>query len=82
MSLRRNLPVGVQQPQVLKTQMRHELVRRRLAVQENKLLGDGDDDGRLRQILAREGHIRQRARLAIEIPLAGQSRASGTFSTK
>ena len=77
MSLRRNLPVGVEQPQILETQVRHELALRRLAIQQHQLLGDGGNDGRLREILAGKGNIRKRARLAVEIPLAGRIQCLG-----
>ena len=76
-SLRRNLPVGVQQPQVLEPQVGHELAFRGLAVQDDQLLGDGGDDGRLRQVLAGQGDIRQQAGLAVQVPLAGRIQGLG-----
>lgn len=82
MPLRRNLPVRIPEPQVLKPQVRHELLLCRLAAEDDQLFGNGGDDGRLRQVLAGERNIRQQARLAVQVPLAGRIQRLGDVLDK
>ena len=63
-------------------QVRNELTAGRLAIEQQQLLGHGRHDGCLRQVLAGEGNIRERARLLIEIPLAGSVERLGNVLDK